>query len=231
MLAAKSVLLASSPNASCICDTTACQPNIATALQFLSSGCSCGFRLPISFVPYNKSGTIQLTWYGTTKMVGQLHPNSSNASQGTCRPFLNDSRMCICRWSGMDAGDDDMCRTSSAVATPESSYATARPVPPSLSHRSESSGHSSRKGHLPPVYSVSPVIHHHRCGTSTQYLGMLSHGGSKLCTAGTNVSQALCIKASCHSVYNNGTANTKCFRTSKLGSKQQTVCSRLYKGL
>lgn len=62
----------------------------------------------------------------------------------------------------MDAGDDDMCRTSSAVATPESSYATARAVPVSVSHHSVSSGHSSRKGHLPPVYTTSPVIHHHR---------------------------------------------------------------------
>jgi len=62
----------------------------------------------------------------------------------------------------MDAGDDDMCRTSSAVATPESSYATARAVPVSVSHHSVSSGHSSRKGHLPPVYTTSPVIQHHR---------------------------------------------------------------------
>ncbi|KAL0028647.1 hypothetical protein WJX79_007908 [Trebouxia sp. C0005] len=66
------------------------------------------------------------------------------------------------RWSGMDAGNDDMCRTSSAVATPESSYATAQAVPVSVSRHSVSSGHSSRKGHLPPVYSTSPVIQHHR---------------------------------------------------------------------
>ncbi|DBA87569.1 TPA: hypothetical protein ACH3X1_004593 [Trebouxia sp. C0004] len=71
------------------------------------------------------------------------------------------------RWSGMDAGDDDMCRTSSAVATPESSYATARAVPVSVSHPSVSSGHSSRKGHLPPVYTTSPVIHHHRLHQSS----------------------------------------------------------------
>ena len=62
----------------------------------------------------------------------------------------------------MDPGDDDMCRTSSAVATPESSYATARAAPLSVSHHSVSSGHSSRKGHLPPVYTTSPVMTHHR---------------------------------------------------------------------
>lgn len=62
----------------------------------------------------------------------------------------------------MDVGDDDMCRTSSAVATPESSYATVRAAPLSVSHRSESSGHSSRKGHLPPMYTTSPVVPHHR---------------------------------------------------------------------
>ncbi|KAL0051734.1 hypothetical protein WJX82_001143 [Trebouxia sp. C0006] len=71
------------------------------------------------------------------------------------------------RWSGMDAGDDDMCRTSSAVATPESSYATARAVPVSVSHHSVSSGHSSRKGHLPPVYTTSPVIQHRRLHQSS----------------------------------------------------------------
>jgi len=76
-----------------------------------------------------------------------------------CKPAEADM---ACRWSGMDAGDDDMCRTSSAVATPESSYATARAVPVSASHHSVSSGHSSRKGHLPPVYTTSPVIHHQR---------------------------------------------------------------------
>ncbi len=77
----------------------------------------------------------------------------------SCKPVEVDL---ACRWSGMDAGDDDMCRTSSAVATPESSYATARAVPVSVSHPSVSSGHSSRKGHLPPVYTTSPVIQDHR---------------------------------------------------------------------
>ena len=77
---------------------------------------------------------------------------------------LQSSDMCngMHRWADLDAGNDDMCRTSSAVATPETSYATGRAGPVSLSQHSVSSGHSSRKGHLAAVQTTSPIIARHR---------------------------------------------------------------------